>query len=222
MGTEETMRIATLLVVGLLAVAPGALASDSFSDPPGDSGAGPDITHVTVSHTDSTVTIAVEFASAPPLAFSESDGYTDMLLVGIHTDDDLSRTDVEFWTGLHGVDLTDAMVVQGAGPDWERVGTADVTVSGSTVALELERGLLGDPDEIAVQVAAGRESATEDAAGGGADEAPASGAYAYALEDGGTPSWLWPAVGAGAAALAASALLAVRRPGWPHRLGTSH
>jgi hypothetical protein len=220
---EDTMRVATVLLAGLLALASVALASDTFADPRGDSTGGPDITSVTLSHTGSTVTIAVEFDSVPPLAFSESGGYTDMLLVGIHTDDDLSRTDVEFWTGLHGVDLTDAMVVQGAGPDWERVGTADVTVSGSTVALELERGLLGDPNEIAVQVAAGRESATEDAAGGGADEAPASGAYAYELEEGGTPSWLWPAVGAGIAALVAGALLvAVRGHGRPHRVGTSH
>ncbi|HXV34470.1 MAG TPA: hypothetical protein VD769_10720 [Gaiellaceae bacterium] len=217
------MRVVTLLVAGLLVVATVALASGSFADPRGDAGDGPDITSVTLSHTSSTVTFAVTFASAPPLAFSESEGYTDMLLVGIHTDDDLSRADVEFWTGLHGVDLTDAMVVQGAGPDWRRVGAADVTVSGSTVELELERGLLGDPDEIAVQVAAGRESATEDAAGGAADEAPASGAYAYALEDGGTPSWLWPAVGAGAAALVAGALLvALRGHGRPHRVGTSH
>jgi hypothetical protein len=221
---EDTMRVATVLVAGLLALATVSLASDAFTDPRGDSTGGPDITSVTLSHTDSTVTIAVEFASAPPLAFSESSGYTDMLLVGIHTDDDLSRTDVEFWTGLHGVDLTDAMVVQGAGPDWERVGTADVTVSGSTVALELERGLLGDPEEIAVTVAAGREPATEGAAGGGADEAPASGPYTYVLEDGGAPSWLWPAVGVGAAAtLVALALLVVaRRTGRPHRVGTSH
>jgi hypothetical protein len=220
---EDTMRVATLLVAGLLAVATVALASDSFTDPRGDSAGGPDITSVTLSHTDSTVTIAVEFGSVPPLAFSESGGYTDMLLVGIHTDDNLSRTDVEFWTGLHGVDLTEAMVVQGVGPDSERVGTADVTVSGSTVALELERGLLGDPGEIAVTVAAGRESVTEGAVGGGADEAPAAGPYTYVLDGGGVPSWLWPVVATGAtAALVALAFLVARRPGRPRRLGTSH
>lgn len=217
------MRVAAVLVVGLLALASVAFASDTFGDPRGDSTGGPDITSVTLSHTDSTLTIAVEFASVPPLAFSESEGYTDMLLVGIHTDDDLSRTDVEFWTGLHGVDLTRAMVVRGEQPGRGQVGTADVTVSGSTVALELERGLLGDPAEIAVTVAAGRESGTDDAAGGGGDEAPATGPFTYVLDAGGTPSWLWPVVGAGAAAaLVALALIVARRPGRSHRLGTSH
>jgi hypothetical protein len=72
------MRVATLLVVGLLAVATVALASDSFPDPRGDSAGRPDITSVTLSHAGSTVTIAVRFGSAPPLAFSQSGGYTDM------------------------------------------------------------------------------------------------------------------------------------------------
>jgi hypothetical protein len=223
---EDTMRVATLVLAALLALPPVALASDSFTDPRGDSGGGPDITSVTLSHTDSTVTIAVEFGSEPPLAFSESGGYTDMLLVGIHTDDDLSRADVEFYTGVHGVDLANAMVVRGAGPSWERVGTADVTVSGSTVVLELRRELLGDPDAISVDLAAAREYLTEEAARGGADEAPGTGPYTYVLAGGGSgaPAWLWPAVGVGAgAALVALALLVVaRRPGRLHRVGTSH
>ena len=219
------MRVATLALAAFLALAPAALASGTFTDPPGDSGDGPDITSVTLSHTDSTVTIAVEFGSAPPLGFSESEGYTDMLLVGIHTDDDLSRADVEFYTGVHGVDLTQAAVVRAGPAERGVVGTADVTVSGSTVSLELGRGLLGDPDQIAVDVAAGRESGTETAAGGGADEAPASGPYTYVLDDGGAPPWLWPtvAVGAAAASVALALLVVVaRRPGRPRRLGTTH
>jgi hypothetical protein len=222
---EDTMRVATVLVAGLLALAPVALASDAFTDPRGDSTGGPDITSVTLSHTDSTVTIAVEFGSARPLAYSESGGYTDMLLVGIHTDDDLSRADVEFYTGVHGVDLTRAMVVRAGPAERGVVGTADVTVSGSTVALELQRELLGDPDAISVDLAAAREYLTEDAAGGGADEAPGTGPYTYVLDGGvGAPAWLWPAVGVGAAAaLVALALLVVaRRPGRLHRVGTSH
>jgi hypothetical protein len=215
------MRLVTVLLAALLALAPVAFASDTFTDSRGDSTGGPDITSVTLSHTDSTVTIAVEFASAPPLAFSESDGYTDMLLVGIHTDDDLSRTDVEFWTGLHGIDLTDAMVVQGGGPGSERLGTAAVNVSGSTVALEVERGLLGDPDEISVSVAAGREYVAEGATAGGGDEAPATGPHTYVLDAGGSRSWLWPAAGA-VAVVVALVLLAARRPWRPHRVGTSY
>jgi hypothetical protein len=216
------MRIVALLMAALLVLSPVALASDSFTDPSGDSGGDPDITSVTLSHTDATLTIAVEFGSVPPLAFSESDGYTDMLIVGIHTDEDLSRADVEFWTGVHAVDMTEAMVVRG-GPERGVVGTADVSVSGSTVAFEVERGLLGDPDEIAVEAAAGRESAPEGAAGGQGDEAPDSGPYAYVLGEDGGPSWLWPVAAiVGAAMVVALALLVALRPGRPGRFRMSH
>lgn len=216
------MRIVALLMAALLVLSPVALASDSFTDPSGDSGGDPDITSVTLRHTDATLTIAVEFDSVPPLAFSESDGYTDVLLVGIHTDEDLSRGDVEFWTGVHAVDITGARVVRG-GPERGVVGTADVSVSGSTVALEVERDLLDDPDEIAVQVAAGREAVPESAAAGRGDEAPDSGPYVYVLGDEGVPSWLWPVAAiVGAAMLVALALLVALRPGRPGRFRMSH
>jgi hypothetical protein len=216
------MRIGALLMAALLVLSPVALASDTFTDPSGDSGGDPDITSVTLSHTDATLTIAVELGSVPPLTFSESDGYTDMLLIGIHTDEDLSRTDVEFWTGVHAVDITEAMVVRG-GSGRGVVGTADVSVSGATLALEVERDLLDDPNEIAVQVAVGRESAPEGAASGRGDEAPDSGSYAYVLGDDGAPAWLWPVVGAAAAAtIAGLVLLRALRPGRPRRVRMSH
>ena len=137
------------------------------------------------------------------------------------TDDDLSQEDVEFWTGVHGVDLTSAMVVR-AEPRGQ-AGTADVTVEGTTVTLELARALLDDPDEVAVSVAAARELADDGAAGGGEpDFAPDEGAFAYALADGGGPAWLWPLVaGLGAAAIAAIAVLALRRSARRGRLGTA-
>jgi hypothetical protein len=210
------MRIVALLFIALLVLSPVALASDSFTDPSGDSSGDPDITSVTLSHTDTTVTIAVEFDSVPPLGFSESDGYTDMLLVGIHTDEDLSRRDVEFWTGVHAVDVTSAMVVRG-GPERGVVGTADVSVSGSTVALDVERDLLGDPDEIGIQVAAGRESVSESAAVGRGDEAPDSGPHAYMLGDGGGSFWIWPVAGVAAATLVVLALVVALRSGRLHR-----
>ena len=183
------MRIVALLMTALLALSPVALASDSFTDPSGDSGGDPDITSVTLSHTDTTVTIAVEFGSVPPLGFSESDGYTDMLLVGIHTDEDLSRRDVEFWTGVHAVDVTSAMVVRGGsergslGPPmcrslarpWRSTSSATCSVT---------------PTRIGIQVAAGRESVSESAAVGRGDEARTPGPHAYMLGDGGRSFWM--------------------------------
>ena len=157
------MRVGPVLLAAMIALAPVALAAGGFDDPRGDASPGPDVVGVALSHTGETFAIAVELAAAPPLGFDEEAGYTDMLLVGIHTDEDLSRGDVEFWTGVHAVDVTSAMIVRGR-PERGVVGTADVSVSGSTVALDVERDLLGDPDEIGIQVAAGRESVSESAA----------------------------------------------------------
>jgi hypothetical protein len=218
------MRRLIVLFLAVFAVPVAAFASDGFTDPRGDvSGDGPDITSVTLSHTDQILRIAVDFASTPPLGYDEDEQYTDTLLVGIHTDDDLGRDDVEFWTGVHGVDLTEAMVVRGEAGSGV-VGSADVAVEGAMVTLEVERGLLDDPDEVAVTVAAGREETDEQAVGGG-DQAPASGPYRYVLADGGD-WWLWPLVAGGVAAAALAGFALVRgrrsaqRPAGPS--GASH
>jgi len=134
-----------------------------------------------------------------------------MLLVGIHADDDLALEDVEFWTGVHGVDPTEAMVV--AAEPRGRVGTADVTVEGAQVGLELDRALVGDPDEVAVSIAVAREYADgAERPGGEPDLAPDEGAFAYALAGGDAPPWLWPLVGVvGGAALFAAGAVTLRR-----------
>jgi hypothetical protein len=214
------MRIVAMLLAACFALPATALGSDRFTDPRGDAGdAGHDVTAVTLSHTDTALTIAVEFADAPPLAFDEDERYTDMLLIGIHTDDDLGRTDVEFYTGAHGVDLTRAPVVR-AGIESPRaqVGTAAIDVDGATLEITVERSLLDDPEEVAVSVAAGREYAAGDAAGGG-DEAPASGAFRYSLAEDDGAGWVWPALAGGVAAAALAALIVVanrrRRPHGP-------
>lgn len=215
------MRIVAILIAALFALPATALGSERFTDRRGDApGSGPDVTAVTLSHTDTALTIAVEFADAPPLAFDEDERYTDMLLIGIHTDDDLGRTDVEFYTGAHGVDLTRAPVIR-AGIESPRaqVGTAALAVDGVTLSLTVERSLLDDPQEIAVAVAAGREYVDEDAAGGGGDAAPATGAFRYSLADDDTAGWVWPALAGGIVAGALTALAAVvnrrRRPHGP-------
>ena len=215
------MRVVPLLVATAIGLAPVALAAGAFTDPRGDATPGPDVVAVTLSHTGETLSIAVELASAPPLGYDAGEQYTDMLLVSIHTDDDLRRQDVEYWTGLHGVDLTSARVVRAA-PRGE-VGSADVTIDGATVTLALERALLDDPDEVAVSVAVARESVDEGAARDGVpDFAPDEGAFAYMLSDGGAPAWLWPlVVGLAGAALIAAGGLVLRRTVRRHRLGAT-
>jgi hypothetical protein len=205
--SEDLVRVAAMLWVAFLALPSAALASDRFTDARGDAGAGPDITAVTLSHTDAALTIAVEFASTPPLGFDEAEQYTDMLLVGIHTDDDLRQRDVEFWTGVHGVDLTRATVVRAARR--AVVGSADVTVEGATVTLEVERGVLGAPEAVAVAIAAGREYVDEGDGGGEGDLAPASGPHRYVLTGAGRSAWLWAAAAAGSVAAALAAVAAV-------------
>jgi hypothetical protein len=214
------MRIVAILLAACFALPATALGADRFTDPRGDAGdVGPDVTAVTFSHTDTALTIAVEFADAPPLAF-EDEGYTDMLLIGIHTDDDLGRTDVEFYTGAHGVDLTRAPVVRaGIASPRAQVGTGAIDVDGATLEITVERSLLGDPEEVAVSVAAGREYVAEDAAGGGGDEAPAAGAFRYSLAEDDGSGGLWPGLAGGVAAAALAALIVVanrrRRPHGP-------
>ena len=214
------MRIVATLLAACFALPATALGADRFTDPRGDAGGvGPDVTAVTLSHTDTALTIAVEFANAPPLAFDEDERYTDMLLIGIHTDDDLGRTDVEFYTGAHGVDLTRAPVVR-AGSESPRAqaGTAAVDVDGATLEVTVERSLLDDPEEVAVSDAAGRDYVGEDAAGGG-DEAPAAGAFRHSLAEDDGSGWLWPGLAGGIAAAALAALIVVanrrRRPHGP-------
>lgn len=215
------MRIVAILLAACFALPATALGADRFTDPRGDAGGvGPDVTAVTLSHTDTALTIAVEFANAPPLAFDEDERYTDMLLIGIHTDDDLGRADVEFYTGAHGVDLTRAPVVR-AGSERPRaqVGTAEIDVDGATLEVTVERSLLDDPEEVAVSVAVGREYVAEDAAGGRGDEAPATGAFRHSLAEDGGSGWVWPVVAGGLAAAALAALIVVanrrRRPHGP-------
>jgi hypothetical protein len=217
------MRLAIVFaVIAALALPGAASASTRFADARGDAGDGPDIVGVALSHTDSALRIAVDFASSPPLRFDEQAGYTDMLLVAIHTDDNFAANDVEFWTGAHAVDLTRGPLVRGSGPS-RQAGTTDVSVAGKTVTLELDRALIDDPGKIAIQVAAGRES-TDPTGGDGGDFAPAAGVYPYDFGGNGSPWWVWPLVGIGAGGVALTAALLVRharRSGHRGRLGVA-
>ena len=190
-GRFHRLGVATvslMLVLGLGGCGGGA--SRDFADPAGDvkGGAGPDLTLVSVSHTDSTVTFRFRFARQPPLAASAAGG-VDMLIAGNDVPPrSLKRSangwsGLDYYAGLHGTDRT-AMVVKASPPGSAQpsrvLGRPEVTVSGRTLSFSIRRSTLGDPAWIELVVAAGRETSAE-AAGGGGDEAPDSGTFHYRL-----------------------------------------
>ena len=168
-----------------------AFAAKSYPDRVGDvkGGAGPDIASMTVSHTSTKVTFVVRFAKAPPLRLSEGDGWVDMLLIGIDVPPLGLRPipggdwrGANFALGTHGPSQTGVMVRMGQGPPAEsrQVARFEILTSGSTLTFSIPRRALGNPAWFTFQVAAGRETATEEQ-GGGADFAPARGTFRYSL-----------------------------------------
>ena len=81
------------------------------------------------------------------------------------------------------------MVVRG-GSERGVVGTADVSVSGSTVALDVERDLLGDPDEDRNPGRSRARIRLGERSGRPRGRGPDSGPHAYMLGDGGRSFWL--------------------------------
>lgn len=186
-------RLHRATLVALVLVLAGAAASGArtgFADPIGDvvGGTGPDITGVFVSHTASTVTFRVRFATTPPLGISAREGWVDMLLVGIDVPPrGLKRSangwrGLDYYAGLHGNDNVAMLVKPPAAQPWrgKTLARPRVTRSGHTLTFSLSRRLLGDPAWIEFVLAAGRETAAQ--AGGGGDEAPNRGTFHYVLK----------------------------------------
>jgi hypothetical protein len=168
----------------------GAARTD-FHDPVGDvqGGAGPDLTLVSVSHTASTVTFRFRFAKAPPLGTSVEGGWVDMLLIGVDVPPrSLKRgphgwAGLDYYAGLHGTERT-AMVVKTSPTRPSQpsrvLARPRVTVRGRTLGFSISRSTLGKPAWIEFVVAAGRET-SDQAGGGGGDEAPNHGTFHYRL-----------------------------------------
>jgi hypothetical protein len=184
------MITAVLLTLALSTGIATAFAATAFPDPVGDvqGGAGPDITSIAVSHTASTVTFRFRFANAPPLGVNARKRWVDLLLIGIDVPPrSLKRgphgwAGLDYYAGLHGSDKT-AMVVKTSptGPSRHSVlAHPTVTVSGHTLSFSLGRAKLGNPGWIEFVVAAGREMSNQ-ADGGGSDEAPNRGIFHYRL-----------------------------------------
>lgn len=186
LGVAATVLV---LALGLTGLASGA--GRRFADPAGDvkGGAGPDLTLVSVSHTVSAVTLRFHFATAPPLGVSPKGRWIDMLLVGIDVPPrGLKRAatgwmGLDYYAGLHGMEKT-AVLVRASPATRSQparvLARPKVTVSGRTLRFSISRSMLGNPAWIEFAVAAGRET-SDQATGGGSDEAPNRGTFHYQL-----------------------------------------
>jgi hypothetical protein len=178
-----------VVVLGLGGAVAGAGAG--FADPVGDvkGGAGPDLTLVSVSNTASTVTFRFRFAKAPPLGVSAKARWIDMLVVGIDVPPrSLKRTaegwrGADYYLGTHGTERTAILIKAPSNPARPSrvIGHPKVTVKGPTLSFTVSRKALGSPTWIEFVAAAGRER-TDQAGGGGGDEAPNRGTFHYQLQ----------------------------------------
>ena len=189
-GFHRLEIAAVLLALALGASTAAALGGVSFPDPVGDvkGGAGPDLVSISVSHTSSAVTFRLRFATAPPLGVSVRERWVDMLLVGIDVPPrGLKRgpygwLGADYYAGLHGMEKTAILVRAPTAKSGQGrvLARTKAVVAGRTLSFSVSRAKLGDPDWFEFVVAAGREM-SDQSIGGGADEAPARGAFHYQL-----------------------------------------
>lgn len=176
-------------VVTFLALVCGvALAAKSYPDRVGDVQGGV-VASVIVSNTRTKVTFGVRFTTASPLGVSESEGWIDVLIIGIDTPP-LGKQPVpgrawvgaNFVLGTHGGMSTGVMqrVVESGQPP-RQVTTFEIITRGSALTFSIPRRALGkNTDWFTFYLAAGRET-TQEGPGGGVDFAPARASFRYVL-----------------------------------------
>jgi hypothetical protein len=130
-----------------------------YEDPVGDvpGGIGPDFVACSVSEPwESLVSFSFEFASEPPLGYDLETMTTDELWVGVTAEADaLFPDDFKHLVIVHGatlaegaesgVPLYDTTQAEGDEVFW---GVVDVNVDGATLTLNVDRKLVGDPEEL--------------------------------------------------------------------------
>ena len=188
-----TLRRYPLLGVSVLAVlllgCGATSAVKTYPDRAGDvtGGTGPDVTSVTVSSTETKFTFGIRFATAPPLRANHSEGWVDMLLIGVDVPPLGPRPipggvwlGANLALGTHGTSTTGLIVRLGQNVSAEsrQVARFKIVTHGSTLTFSIPRSALGNPAWFTFQVAAAREMANE-GLGGGADFAPVDSTFRY-------------------------------------------
>lgn len=187
------MKTGVLTLVSLLAsalVATGvAVAATTFPDRPNDQApaAGPDIRSVTLSHTRTTITFRVRFATAPPLGVGRKSSWVDMLLIGIDVPPLGPPPSIpggewlgaDFALGTHGPSKTGQLVRLGKKHSAPPLRFKIVT-RGRTLSFSVPRRALGNPHWFTFSVAAAREGESQ-ASSGGFDVAPRHATFRYQL-----------------------------------------
>jgi hypothetical protein len=149
---------------------------------PGDTPGGQThVTQVRISNDADSVRLVFRFSSAPPLRNSVSEGWTDMLLMGIDVPPN-GWTGLDYALGMHGVDARarframEGATTPGTRPDTR---TLQSQVDGRQIAVTLPRAWIGNPAFFEFNVVAAREGADESSGGG--NQIPAQGTARYTL-----------------------------------------
>lgn len=164
------LRTALALAAALTLIAGPGLAGETGTDAADDNGGiGPDITRVTVDVDGSDLVIAVELVTDPPLTWSESEEYTDTIMIAASTDREAPPDEVlqgarstmnGFSVGVHAANIDSpppfGRIVNGQSRDIEP-GIARVEVDGRTVTLFVPLEAIGSPESVHLFVFAGRE-----------------------------------------------------------------
>lgn len=190
MTSRTRVPTAVSLLASALVATGVAAAATTFPDRPNDQtpAAGPDIRSVMLSHTRTTITFRIRFATAPPLRVGTKSSWVDMLLIGIDVPPigppprapGAEWPGVDFAWGTHGPSSTARLVRLGSrvAPAPRTVAKLAVVTRGSTVSVSIPRRALGNPAWFRFSVAAAREAATPPTEGG-IDLAPDRGTFRY-------------------------------------------
>lgn len=193
-ASASCATLAGLALVAGCGSSAGGQVERSLTDPSGDVSAssGPDIVAVTVARDKGSITFRVRFATAPPLGISTERGWVDMLLIGIDVppfgappaSPGGEWRGANYALGTHGPTGQGVLVrlVGDASSGQARTGKVagmPVERTGTTLSFRVARNALGDPQTLALSIAAAREwnQPSDEPAGARPEVVPDSGTW---------------------------------------------